>query len=213
MPLKWEDYPEIPVRFAYEMVTGNKPHRIEGQQSKQSTQKYFIDYPRSEENHDLLEALVRFKHEGRKSWDFDSGEMHKRKVARWLRNNRQKILETLQPEPPELTEQAIRAGIQFLAFTAVARKGETLPKRDQAKRISELFVEPEEGVAHALSNEMNGQFEDMAGKWEKVKEFIVSELGIGQGSAAPTDYLDPLPILKSLEKLKKTLKLNLRIRR
>ena len=47
---------------------------------------------------------------------------------------------------------------------------------------------------------MNGQFEDMAGKWEKVKEFIVSELGIGQGSAAPTDYLDPLPILKSLEK-------------
>ena len=72
--------------------------------------------------------------------------MHKRKVARWLRNNRQKILETLQPEPPELTEQAIRAGIQFLAFTAVARKGETLPKRDQAKRISELFVEPEEGL-------------------------------------------------------------------
>ena len=120
--LKWEDYPEIPVRFAYEMVTGNKPHRIDGQQSKQSTQKYFIDYPRNEETHDLLEALVRFKHEGRKSWDFDSGEMHKRKVARWLRNNRQKILETLQPEPPELTEQAIRAGIQFLAFTAVAPK-------------------------------------------------------------------------------------------
>jgi hypothetical protein len=198
--IKWEDYPEIPVRFAYEMVSGNKPHRIEGQQSNPSNQKYFIDYPRNEETHDLLEALVRFKYEGRKSWDFDLGEMHKRKVARWLRNNRGKILESLQPEPPQLRDQAVRAGIQFLALSAVARKGETLPKRDQAKRISELFFEPKEGITHALSNELNGQFEDMVGKWEKVKEFIVSELGIGQGSAAPTDYIDPLPILKNLEK-------------
>ena len=204
--LKWEDYPEIPVRFAYEMVNGKKPHRIEGQQSKQSTQKYFIDYPRNEETHDLLEALVRFKHEGLKSWDFDLGEMHKRKVARWLRNNRGKILETLQPDPPELRDQAVQAGIQFLAFSAVARKGEALPKRDYAKRVSELFIEPEEEITHALSNEMDVQFEDMLGKWRKVKEFIVSELGIGQGSAAPTDYLDPLPVLKSLEKFEEDIR-------
>jgi division protein CdvB (Snf7/Vps24/ESCRT-III family) len=201
--IKWEDYPEIPVRFAYEKVYGNKPHKIEGQESTQSTSNYFIDYPRNQETHDLLEALVRFKHEGRKSWNFDLGEMHKRKVARWLRNNRKRVLETLHPDPLELTEQSLRAGIQFLALTAVVRKGETLPKRDQAKRIAELFVKPEEGVAHALSNELNGQFEDIVGKWEKVKEFIVSELGIGQGSAAPTDYIDPLPILKNLEKFEK----------
>jgi division protein CdvB (Snf7/Vps24/ESCRT-III family) len=201
--IKWEDLPEIPVRFAYETIdsnNSNKPHRIEGQQSKQTNERYFIDYPRNQETHDLLESLVRFKHEGRNSWDFDSGEMHKRKVARWLRNNRKRVLETLQPDPPELTEQALRAGIQFLALTAVVRKGESLPIRDQAKRISELFVEPKEVITHALSHELNGQFEDMAGKWENIKKFVVSELGVGQGTAAPSDYLDPLPALKILEK-------------
>lgn len=196
---KWEDYKGIPRAFALEIVKGNACHKIEGQRSNPRG-NFYINYPRNDETHDLLEALVRFKHEGRDSWQFDSGEMHKRKVARWLRNNRKRVLETLHPYPPELTEQSLRAGIQYLALSAVARKGETLPKRDQAKRISELFVKPEEGVAHAMSNELNGHFEDIVGKWEKVKEFIVSELGIGQGSAAPTDYIDPLPILKNLEK-------------
>lgn len=56
---------------------------------------------------------------------------------------------------------------------------------------------------------MNRFIRDIETKWKNSKEFLISELGVGQGTATPKDFIDPLPIIEALEKFEEKLAIDL----
>lgn len=205
--MRWQDHRRVPIKFASQITKGTKPIRIEGQIANVVGQLYFLDFPRDEKTRNLLEALVRYEREGKKSWDFDNGELHKRQVYRWLRKNQQRVLTSLEPTPPTLAEDAIKVACQLLALTAILRIRSSLPKKEPQKRIEEIFTSiwESENRPKALTELLRGLIVDIEAKWNIAKELIISELGVGQGTAVPKDFIDTLPILDALHKFEDNL--------
>lgn len=201
--IKWQDHRSVPVKFALEITRGTNPIRIEDQISSPASQKYIINFYRDVETLNFIEALVRYEKEGKKkSWDFENGELHKRRVYRWLRKNQQRIIQSIEPDPPSLSRDAVIAASQLLGLTAILRLRTSLPKRDLQKRISEVFftIWEEHNRPNFLTDALGLFIKDIEIKWKAAKEFLISELGVGQGISAPKDYIDPLPILEALDK-------------
>ncbi|MBZ0264124.1 hypothetical protein K8I28_05605 [bacterium] len=196
--IKWQDHRNIPIQYAKDVTKGKRPIKIEDQVSNVSHQQYYMEFHRDEETKNLLEALIRFKIVGKGTWEFESGELHKRRVSKWLRKNQGRIIDSLKPSPETLTGDAVKAGIQFLALSAVIRTRSRLPKKDKAKRISEIFssVWEDTGRPVVLSDSLNKILVEIESKWDDIKMLIINELGVGQGDA---DYLDPIPILSILD--------------
>jgi hypothetical protein len=203
--MKWQDHRGVPVKIAKDNFSDIKPIRIKGQISRPSGQKYFFDFDRNEETHHLLEALVRYKHEGKESWCFGNGELHKRRVYRWFRRNQRQILTSLEPSIPSLAQDAVKCAAQLLALAIIIKTRSTLPKKEPQSLVSILFSEPwdDENRPVALTRLLGEFFVDIENKWHGVKQFLVSELGVGQGEAPPSDFIDPLPILDVLKNYEK----------
>jgi hypothetical protein len=200
--IRWQDHRGVPIKFASDTTRGTKPIRIERQTSKVMGQYYFLDFPHDDETSQLLEALVRYEREGKRSWNFESGELHKRRVFRWLRKNQPRIIKSLEPIPPTLTKDAVKAASQLLALTAVLRTRAPLLKKEPQERLKELFAviweemaKPQTVAANLLGRIIN----DIEIRSINAKELIISELGVGQGDAPPKDFIDPLPIFEALE--------------
>ena len=200
--MRWQDYRGVPVAFAKMISGGTSPIRIEGQKSKPASQHYFIDFFRDIQTRNLLEALTRYDREGKKSWNFANGELHKRRVYGWLRKNKQNILTGIDPDPSDLRQDAIRAASQLMALAAIIRRRTSLPIREPQKRITELFIKiwGDTGKPRPFTSAMAQFVDDIEIKWEGAKKLIINELGVGQGEAAPKDFIDPLPILTALDK-------------
>ena len=204
--MKWQDHRGVPVKFAKDNFRNINPIQIEGQKSRPASQKYFFSFDRNEETSDLLEALARYKHEGKESWKFSNGELHKRRVYRWIRKNQQRILKSLDPSPTSLTQDAVKCGTQLLALATILRTRSALPKEPQ-KQVAELFSKlwDEDSRPQALTQSLKTFIYDIESKVNEIKELLISELGVGQGEAAPKDFIDPLPILDALKTFKKKL--------
>jgi len=204
--IMWQDHRGVPVKFAKDNFRNINPIRIKDQIARKAS-KYFLDFDRDEVTRDLLEALVRYNYEGTKeSWEFNNGELHKRRVCRWIRENRQRILESLEPKPTSLTQDAVKCGTQLLALATILRTGFALPNEPQ-KQVAELFSKlwDEENRPKALTRSLGMFIYDIENKGNEAKELLISELGVGQGEAVPKDFIDPLPILDALKTFKKKL--------
>lgn len=200
--MRWQDYRRFPVKEKKIITKDIKPIRIEGQQSRPASQHYFLDFSRDKATRELLEALVRYDREGKKSWDFNYGELHKRCVSRWLNRNKQRIVKSIAPTPPSLQQEVIRSASQFLALVATIRRMVPLPIHEPQKRILELFIPIWTDIDEPkfCCQSMKALVVDMKIKWERITNLLISELGVGQGEAAPKDFIDPIPILSSLDK-------------
>lgn len=195
----WEDERGVPFNEFKRHVTTNAFPRIEGQQKSPATQAYFFDLPRDEETRALLEALTQFHQVGRRSWDFEDGELHKRTVCRWLRKQRARAVSLTAPKPPVNVPEAVQAASKLLGFAALLRDRKALPKEPDAQieRLFEpLWNDSERPVT--LSRELRVLVEDLEQRHARVRDFLVRELGVGQGRAEPKDFIDPMPILTAV---------------
>jgi hypothetical protein len=180
---------------------------IEGQGADPATAPFVIreEFPRSEETRELLEALVRFQHEGNGSWNFPGEELHKRVLATWLRKHEEPILGSLDPEGGLDTRLPITAAVQFLCAVAVLRRRAKLPTEPE-KLLEEVFADPwpEDQAPVALSKGWRGLVEDMRKRHRDVRDFVINELAVTQGRIGGQNFIDPLPILEAAGKFAKT---------
>lgn len=203
--VRWDDERSPPAaewkRLLGGADEGNQKYEfiyIEGQGPKPAATPFFIheEFPRAEETRALLEALVRFKHEGERSWNFPSGELHKRVAARWLRKHEEGLLKRLDPPGGLDTRLPVAAAVEFLCVVAAVRRRAKLPA-DQDKLLAALLAEPwpEAEAPTALSKGWRELLEDMHKRHKEVRNFVLSELAVIQGRTGGQNFIDPLPIL------------------
>src|SRR5207249_4848741 len=105
-------------------MSGYEFIHIEAMTSLINKSAFSIFFPRTEETYQLLEALLKFTHEGRKSWRFPHSEIYKRVTQRWIRRNEPTVLQSLSPQVDSTLP--IETAAQYLALAAVLRSREVL---------------------------------------------------------------------------------------
>lgn len=195
----WQDFRYIPIAEKKRLITGNKFPRIEDQVMRPGG-TYFFDFKRSSETYDLLQSLLLFSRSPDKTWGFEHGELHKRALSRWLRKHRKRVINSVQPEPQAIAQKSLRSAVQFLALTTLVRDRKKLPE-NRAERITSVFGavwQPSEKPV-ALSSELQAILSDLEQRHSTIREFVIQEVGSGQGDASPRDFIDPLPVLTLLD--------------
>jgi hypothetical protein len=199
----WEDHQEVSIKEKKRLVGGNTVPKIEGQVANPRG-SYNVNFPRDQETHDLLQGLLMLSRSRDKTWNFPDGELHKRAVSRWLRKHQAKVIESMQPESPSIVQESLRAAVQALALTALLRDHKKLPE-GRADRIAAIFTSRWLSTARpvVMSEELDGVVADLEFKNPSLREFLVNELGAGQGDADPKDFINPIPILRLLTDFEK----------
>lgn len=194
----WQDERNLPISER-RLVDDSASPRIKGQLSKHPSHKFFVDFDRDTDTYELLRALVHFDRSGKGSWDFLHGELHKRNYSRWLRKHRQRVIDSLRPRPETLRIAAIECAIQILAVAATVRDHKSFDDpKDSIRRIFSP-VWDELNRPTACSEDLGELIEDLTLRHDGLVKFLVQELGAGQGTAEPKDFIDPLPILRVLK--------------
>jgi hypothetical protein len=204
--VRWDDERSPPATEFKRLLGGpddNQKYKviyIEGQGADPVTAPFVIskEFPRTEETRELLEALVRFSYEGGDSWNFPSGEFHKRVVARWLRKHEEGLLKRLDPPGGLDTRLPIAAAVEFLCVAAIVRRRAKLPTEPD-KLLAAVLANPwPEGEAPtALSKGWRDLLADMGKRHKDVREFVIAEIAVVQGRTGGQNFIDPLPILEA----------------
>lgn len=199
----WEDHQGFPIVEKKRLVYGNTFPKIEGQRSSPRG-AYTFDFPRTQETRDLLQSLLMLSRSPDKTWGFPDGELHKRAVSRWLRKHQAQAIKSVQPELPSIAQESLRAAVQALALTALLRDRKKLPE-GRVDRIAAIFTPSWSATARpvVLSSELADIVSDLEQKSLGLREFLVNELGAGQGDASPKDFINPVPILDLLNDFEK----------
>jgi hypothetical protein len=210
--IPWDDK-RIPPLDVWRNLVGDATNykfvRIEGMRSRPVGTKFFIDFHRTKETRDLLEALIQFKHAGDRSWNFPHGELHKRVVARWLRKNHDSIITQLQPNSSLDTISPINSAVQFLATVASVRLRKRLNLDDPVELTKELLSDVWQEPPTAISQEWKQLTEDMRLKHPAVKLFAISELNVAQGRTGGRNFINALPIIQNAAKYAESLEIQL----
>jgi hypothetical protein len=201
--IRWQDHRQIPISEKKRLLKGNMFPHIDGQ-TMNPRSSYLFSFNRDADTYSLLHSLLLFSYAPQKTWDFEHGELHKREVSRWLRKHRARAIESIQPDPPSLTQGVLRPTVEALALLAILRDRRNFPE-DRAGRISSLLAPAwdESAKPVILSSDLQAVANDLQQKYLSLRDLIVQELGAGQGDAKPTDFLDPLPLLALLEAFEK----------
>lgn len=201
--VSWPDQMEVPFSEWDRHIDGIKYPQIVGQIDRPIGQHFFIVFPRDRDTKMLLEALLNFSRAGKNSWTFPSAEFHKRNMSQWLRKNRSKIVAALKPKPPSLAEDSVRCAVQALALASTARDHRIPRDLDIPDQIGQLFADWNEKPTAASSYLQ--PLQDLQRKHQGLRDFLLQEIGVGQGTAAPDKFINPLPALAILEAFHKKL--------
>jgi hypothetical protein len=198
--IRWEDERQVPHAQFERYVNTTAFPRVEGQTSQPANQPYFLDLPRDAETRALLEALVRFRHAGNRTWNFEHGELHKRVVSCWLRKHRERAITITQPPPPITVQKGIRIASHVLAIAARLRDRKALTSQPE-ERLAQIFepVWTEDRRPVTFSPKLGEVVRDLERRHGQMREFLVRELGAAQGRAEPKDFIDPQPIVDALK--------------
>lgn len=199
----WSDERGIPITVsktgAQRLIDGYAFVKIEGQQANPTNQLFFITFKRTKETQELLESLSHFERRG-KTWAFKHGEIHKRKLSRWLRKNTAQVLESINPEPSSLVVKARNCAIKTLSLISCLRDRRKMPA-NAVDRLDVLFkaIWDTNSRPCVLSNELEQIVSDLESKHAAIRGFVIREFGAGQGDSEPKDFIDPSPILDILD--------------
>jgi hypothetical protein len=198
--IAWQDYRGTPISEKKRLVKGNTFPRVEGQVMRPGG-TYFFDLERSSATYALLQSLLLFSRSPSRTWAFPHGELHKRELSRWLRKNAAKVVASIQPDPPTLAQDVLRSAVEALALATMLRDRRKLPD-GRAERICSLLAPIWETSSRpvVVSSELQSVADDLEQKHAGLRDLVVQELGCGQGDASPKDFLDPVPLLTSLDK-------------
>jgi len=200
--IPWDNF-SFPPLEAWKTLIGDASRyqfvRIEGMHALPGGIKFFIDFPRSKETRDLIEALAQFRYAGNRSWSFPHSEVHKRTIARWVRQHGDRIVRELQPRGGLDPALPISSAIQLLALNAVVRRRGKLPVEPQeAPELIRLLLMDQDGnPSEGLSKEWRQLLEDVRVRHPNVKKFLLTELDIPQGRGARgVNFINPLLAIK-----------------
>jgi hypothetical protein len=156
-----------------------------------------IHIRRDTETRDFIAALARHVYEGNKSWEFEQGQRYKRVVARWLRANAGRIIAGLSPQG--LDEHApIRLAASFLALASTIRRRAGLPS-ETASALATVLAPASAETPNCLSPGLRRLYEDLPERQRVVREFLLNELDIPQGTGACV-MIDPVLVLDMVTK-------------
>jgi hypothetical protein len=201
----WQDSQQAPIVEKKRLLNkgGRAVPRIEGQTAA-PIGNYKFDFPRDSETRDLLQGLLMLSRSPDKTWSFPDGELHKRAVSRWLRKHQARAIESVQPESPAIAPECLRAAVQALALTALLRDRKKLPE-GRADRLAAILA-PSWSATDSpvvLSPELAAIVADLQMKNELLRQFLVDEMGAGQGVTNPKDFINPVPLLELLADFEK----------
>ena len=229
----WDDFRAVPLAEWDRLIRGNAGDKYEyimvtGQRSRPATTLFFLEvFPRTAETRELIEALARFNYQGDRSWDFDSAELHKRVVVRWLRRNGERIVRALQPPEDLPISQALGVAVELLALASLIRRRRPLPDNDmdflaeilrpsdpEKERVvrcdeknaswkklvsdqKDLRTHP--GCYVALAPPWQELAENLLARHDQFRQFLTNELEVPQGRTREgVNFIDPLPVLRHI---------------
>lgn len=182
--------------FAMQQMASNSrpPDRgniyIEDMESKPTvgSSKVRFRFNRDQATFDLLNALLDFEHLGKgKSWEFEGGIAQLRVYGKWLRQNREAMLEAYNVTecPPEVA-QRMTAAFLVVAYRFCRRTA--LPS-DTATAVEALAsFEPIEPVVLTATAEKIAT--DARDRVQRVRSFLFHELNVPQGDASTVNFID-----------------------
>ena len=196
----WQDNRDIPITEEKRLIAnaGSRVPFIEGQTRAPGGTNFRINFERNQETLALLQGLLMFSRSNG-NWNFIDGELHKRNVSIFLRRHKTRFINNIKPEPQTLSREALRSAVQALALTTLLRDRKKLPE-GRSDRMAAIFTPCWDNAAKpvVLSKELEIIVDDLAIKNSKLRDFLVNELGVGQGDSNPSDFLNPVPILNIL---------------
>ena len=195
--VSWDDT-NVPPSESRRHMSGYEFIHIESMTSLINKSAFSIFFPRTEETYQLLEALLKFTHEGRKSWRFPHSEIYKRVAHRWIRRNETTVLKSLSPQVDSTLP--IETAVQYLALAAALRSRQALSE-DAFQLMSALWEETVEPLPAVLGDKLKQIVTDMPVRSSSAREFLFSELDVPQGTGA-TKFVNPLPVLQLADKLR-----------
>lgn len=167
---------------------------IVGQRSNPVVVALQLQFERTTETRDLIEALARFE-EAKDSWEFEHGENYKRTVSRWLRKHGADTIQALQPKEMEVSEP-VQTGVSLLALGAVLRSRRPLPE-DPVELVDELLAPMEnEPAVVDQDGTWAGAVRLLRQDMEQIRRFVISEAGLPQGKTPNINFIDPRPLVE-----------------
>ena len=200
--IPWDDDTSVPLSEWKRHIRGGGYRfiQIDGMRSKLTTGNFLIDFPRSKKTHDLICALAKFKYLGKNSWNFRGGETEKRLVSSWLRQHNDEIIEKLRPGKELDPLKPVTCAAQFLAIVAMLRKRARLPE-GVVDLVEEVLADVWRESPTAFDKDWAALIKDMQLKHRDVREFLFNELSIPQGRTGGINFINPLPIVESVNRL------------
>jgi hypothetical protein len=191
--IRWEDECGLPNGVLKFLLDNKGVVEIEGQRSK--ARGSVIHFKRDQDTANLIGALARFDHLGKKSWKFSDGERYKRIVAAWLRRHRKEVMLELQPRGLD-RDRPIAAAVEFLSLGAMLGRRQKLPVDDPARLVGIIFGDPWQQSPSMFSREGTQLVADIGSRFRRVREFLAQELDVPQGWTGGCVFIDPRAILR-----------------
>jgi hypothetical protein len=193
--IRWEDQREVPRHVWSEALATKDVVDLVGMRSRLREGRFTIQFERSEETRNLIEALGQFKYLGEKRWNFPYAERHKRTVAQWLRRHRTRILKSIKLEGLD-AERPVRLAVQFLTAAALVHQRSRLPSEPDAL-VAAVLADPPEDPPVSLSEPWQKWTDAVRARHGKVKEFLQNELSVPQGRTGGINFIDPQPVVET----------------
>ena len=196
--IAWEDQRTVPITIFNDRVKGSGFPRFEGQPSRVANQPFFFEIERSDSSFGVMNALVRFAHAPNGSWSYEGGQRDQRTVVRWVRKNREKIIGVAAFAPPEAKQRAIAAAAGIL-LVASSLRDRQIPA-SQEDKINALMSPAwdEEHRPTTLGRELREIVHDVERRAPSLQRLLVETLGLGQGRAEPSGFINPVPLLEAI---------------
>ena len=167
--------------------------RIEDAATRAANKNFFIDILREGATRDLITALAHYDWVGGQSWTYPDGERHKRSVARWLRGNQDRICTAFDP-PGLSTALPVREASKFLSLAAIITRRSELPS-DTSGTLNLLTSSEPTKEPKCLSNGLSKLFEDLPERRAQLREFVIAEANVPQGTGG-INVIDPRLIIE-----------------
>lgn len=153
-------------------------------------------FPRSQDTHDLIRALIRYTVEGDGSWGFPEAERYKRIAARWLRKHQATMLASLDPEGLSTTAP-VRQATKFLCVAAMIERRAGLPT-DTPAALSHVTSTSAAVSPTVLTEPLRKLYQDLPERRRMLQQFLVQETNLPQGAKGGIVVIDPQVITEAI---------------
>jgi hypothetical protein len=191
--IPWHDITQVPAKERQYLLRDKGVIEIEGQTSKASGA--IIHFNRDDETADLIRALARFHYLGKNSWNFEDAERFKRTIAVWLRRHAHSVVDALCPRGAD-TEEPIAAAVEFLSVAYVLGQRKRLPVDDLPKLAEALLQDFPTELPQRFSVQGTTLVAQIQKQHRSIREMLVHELSIPQGSVTTCNFIDPRRLLR-----------------